>query len=79
MKVFIRKLENSPRSVLWYDDDHRERVRRYLNRLGFYVLTQDDGSLHVYALRDDQPLDVRLYEVVLKWLQGGMYGRNKSR
>lgn len=70
MKIFIRRLDNSPSRVLWFNEEHRERLRRYLNRLGFYVLTQDDGSLYVYAIRDDQPLDLRLYEVALKWIKG---------
>lgn len=44
MKVFVRLLK-------FTTEDEKERMRRYLNDLGFYCLTRDT-DLEVYAIKE---------------------------
>lgn len=50
-KVFVRTLDKS----LWINSTARDTLRRYLNDLGFYVLTGIDDTLVVYALKEEEP------------------------
>lgn len=48
MKKYIRLMQ-----FLTYED--KERMRNYLNRLGFYCLSFGNTYLEVYAIEYDQP------------------------
>ncbi len=43
----------SVKRMLWHDAYEKEVWRKYLNSLGFYVITGTGDSLDVYVLEDD--------------------------
>jgi hypothetical protein len=57
MKTFIRSLTKTKLNSLWENDEQREKLKEYLNSVGFYVLHGPQGSLSVYAIADEDPYD----------------------
>lgn len=58
MKTFIRTLTAlHDGRLLWHDLYEKEVWRKYLNSLGFYVITGTGDSLDVYAIPDEETLD----------------------
>lgn len=51
-KIFIRTLGPYERYGWGANIHQREKVRSYLNSIGFYVLTRIDNGLDVYAIRE---------------------------
>ncbi len=39
--------------LLWHDEREKEALRKYINSLGFYVLTGTGDSLDVFVLSDN--------------------------
>lgn len=59
-KIFIRTLWGSNADPLWRNDAEREALRRYLNAIGFYVLSGDGDWLEVHAIDYSDPMDIRI-------------------
>lgn len=65
MKTFIRSLTKTKQNSLWDNEEQREKLRDYLNSVGFYVLHGPLGSLSVYAIADEDPYDVKILKKAL--------------
>lgn len=78
MKTFVRTLSSLYNGrMLWHDIREKEALRRYLNSIGFYVLTGTGDSLDAYVIPDNKLSD----EVTSKWktldeLNSDWYDRN---
>ena len=67
MKTFVRTLwPNEGKKKVWEDEYQRDRLRNYLNSLGFYVLTGVEGSLDVYLIEDDEQYTLGQIQRILK-------------
>lgn len=65
MKVYIRTLWNDTEK-LWDTEYQRDELRRYLNDLGFYVLTGAGDALDVYVIDAADPIDIRIAKKTLE-------------
>lgn len=65
MKIYVRTLWNDDRRGGWFNDDEREGLRKYLNDMGFYVITGAGDSLDVFAVEPWTPLEIALIKKVL--------------
>ena len=73
MKKYIRTLWGDDMRPLWDNEDQREGLRRYLNDIGFYVLTGIGDSLDIHAISYQMPLDVKMVNKVLDGIQKEWY------
>lgn len=79
MKVYIKTLWADDVRPLWANHDQREHLRRYLNDLGFYVLTGVDDSLDVYAIEYAEPIDILIAKKLLAKIKDLWYTKLTGR
>ena len=72
-KTYIRTLWAGGKIPLWFNEDTREGLRRYLNDQGFYVLTGAGDSLEVYVIDYTEALDIRLAKKALDKFKKAWY------
>lgn len=78
VKHFIRALWADDPKPLWENVAQREALQKYLNDMGFYVLTGAGDSLEVYALEVYEPADVVFIEKSLDKLSKLWYTMKKG-
>ncbi len=67
MKTFVRTLwEYEGKKHLWDSEYKRLQVQKYLNTLGFYVLTGLEDSLDVYVIENNRNWTEDICQIILK-------------